>query len=81
MKLTIGMPSFNNYKEVWFTLQALRTFQDLDDVELLVIDNYGDDNIRKFIQSWLAEVTYVRYTGVQSPAAAKNKVFEMAQGE
>ena len=43
MKLTIGMPSYDNYQEVWFTVQALRMYQDLEDCEILVIDNYGKD--------------------------------------
>jgi len=39
MLLTIGMAAYENPTEVWFTVQALRLYQDLEDCELLVIDN------------------------------------------
>ena len=39
--LTIGMPTYNDFDGVYFTLQALRSYQDLRDTELLVVDNYG----------------------------------------
>lgn len=82
MKLTIGMASYNNFPEVWFTIQALRMYHDLTDTEILVIDNYGDDRIDQFIKAWCGSVVrYVRYTERQGTAAAKNRVFQEAQGE
>ena len=39
--LTIGMATYNDFDGVYFTMQALRLYQDLDDTELLVVDNYG----------------------------------------
>ncbi|HBG07658.1 MAG: hypothetical protein A2075_09040 [Geobacteraceae bacterium GWC2_58_44] len=82
VKLTIGMASYNNFQEVWFTLQALRMYQDLTDTELLVIDNYGDDTLRDFIASWAApQVRYVRYTERQGTAAPRDQVFAQAAGE
>ena len=39
--LTIGMATYNDFNGVYFTLQALRLYQDLRDTELLVVDNYG----------------------------------------
>ena len=82
MKLTIGMPCYKNDDEVWFTLQALRLYHDLEDTELLVIDNYGSDSLQKNIQDWMRNNTrYVRFTDVQSPAHAKNKVFEEGNGD
>ena len=85
MKLTIGMASYKNFEQVWFTLQALRMYQDLDDVEILVIDNYGDDVMRDFIRDWMTTCTlpvrYVRWTDVQGPANAKNRIFEEANGD
>jgi glycosyltransferase involved in cell wall biosynthesis len=82
MKLTIGMPSYNNYSEVWMTIQALRLYHDLTDVELLVVDNYGCDHIKNFIAGWAGDkVKYVRWTEAHGTAAAKNRVFEEASGE
>lgn len=85
MKLTIGMASYNNFEQVWFTLQALRMYQDLTDVEIIVIDNYGDDVLRDFIHDWMTNgimpVRYTRWTDVQGPANAKNRIFEEANSE
>jgi glycosyltransferase involved in cell wall biosynthesis len=85
MKLTIGMASYNNFEQVWFTLQSLRMTQDLRDVELLVVDNYGDDRLRDFIADWMTNgvmpVRYVRWTDVQGPANAKQRVFHEATGD
>ena len=79
-KLTIGMASYNNYQEVWFTVQALRMYQDLADTEILVVDNFGNDVLKNFIESW-AHVRYIRYIDAQGTAIAKNQVFANAQGE
>src|SRR5690348_12228659 len=38
LELTIGMATYNDFDGVYFTLQALRLYQDLEHVELLVID-------------------------------------------
>jgi glycosyltransferase involved in cell wall biosynthesis len=85
MKLTIGMAAYKNFEQVWFTLQALRMYQDLNDVEIIVIDNYGDDALRDFIRDWMTNgvmpVRYIRWTDVQGPANAKNRIFVEARGE
>jgi hypothetical protein len=82
MKLTIGMASYNNFDQVWFTVQALRLYQDLTDAEILVIDNFGDDNLKNFIEGWChPHARYIRYTDKQGTAAPRQKVFEEAQGE
>ena len=81
-KLTIGMASYKNYTEVWFTVQALRMYHDLTDVEILIIDNFGDDNLQNFVNSWASsQVRYVRFTDAVGPAGAKHRVFEEARGE
>lgn len=80
--LTIGMASYNNFQQVWFTVQALRMYQDLTDTEILIIDNYGDDTLRDFCAAnGGGQVRYVRYTDVQGTSAPRNKVFEEALGE
>lgn len=83
MRLSIGMPSFNNFPEVFFTVQALRLYHDLTDCEILVVDNYGKDpELEKFIKAQgRGLVRYEKYTESTGPANAKNMVFEMAKGE
>lgn len=63
-----------------FTLQALRLYQDLDDTELLVVDNYGCDDTKGFVEGW-ARGRYIRATEATGTAAPRDLVFREAQGE
>ena len=51
--LTIGKPTYNEFDGVYFTVQALRLYQDLDDTELVVVDNYGCDHTKFFVEQWV----------------------------
>ena len=77
-ELTIGMATYKDYDGVYFTLQALRLYQDVAGVEFLVVDNYGCDNTRRFVTSIGGR--YVRATELVGTAAAKNVVFQEARG-
>ncbi len=50
--LTIGMATYKDFDGVYFTIQALRLYQDLTDTELVVVDNFGDDHTRDFVEGW-----------------------------
>jgi glycosyltransferase involved in cell wall biosynthesis len=78
--LTIGMATYKDYDGVYFTLQSLRLHQDLRGVELLVIDNFGCDATRQFVEGWCGG-RYIRYTDVIGPAGAKDRVFRAARGK
>lgn len=78
--LTIGMPTYNDFDGVYFTVQALRHYQDLEDTELVVVDNYGCEHTRAFVERW-SRARYVLDTDAVGTAAAKNRVFAEAQGE
>ncbi|MCC7023664.1 MAG: glycosyltransferase family 2 protein [Thermomicrobiales bacterium] len=78
--LTIGMATYNDFDGVYFTLQALRLYQNLDDVELLVVDNYGCDDTKRFVEQE-AHGRYVRATDVIGTSPAKNRVFVEARGK
>jgi cyanophycin synthetase len=80
VELTIGMATYNDYDGVYFTLQALRLYQDLEATELLVVDNYGCEATKEFVEGW-AKGRYVRSTEAVGTAAAKNLVFQEATGE
>ena len=82
MKLTIGLASFNNLTEVWFTVQSLRMHHDLTATEILVLDNYGSDGVRDFIVD-LNEpnIRYVRWTEVQGSSNAKDRAILESRGE
>jgi len=76
------MASYKNREEVWFTVQSLRLYHDLSEVEILVVDNFGDDHLQGFLNGWSTSPRkYVRYLEGNGPAAAKQKVFEEASGE
>src|SRR5215216_4196154 len=78
--LTIGMPTYNDFDGVYFTLQALRLYQDLTNTELLVVDNYGCEDTKAFVEGW-ARGRYVLATEAVGTAAAKNRVFAEASGK
>lgn len=78
--LTVGMATYDDFDGVWFTIQALRLYQDLDDVELLVVDNYGCDTTRDFLENW-TPARYLRSTDVQGTAAPRDLVFREASGD
>ena len=83
MLLTIGLPSYNNFTEVFFTVQALRMYHDLKDCEILVVDNYGNDpELEKFVKyQGGSKVRYEKYTDRVGPANTKNAIFEHARGD
>lgn len=80
MKLTIGMPSYNNYQEVWFTVQSLRIYHDLTDCEILIIDNYGKaEQLEKFCNA--VKIRYIKWDNKPASHVVKNRIFENANGK
>ena len=79
--LTIGMATYNDFNGVYFTLQALRLYQDLRDTELLVVDNYGCPNTKRLVEGWVHGARYVLATEVRGTAAPRDLVFREARGE
>jgi len=78
--LTIGMATYNDFDGVYFTVQALRLYQDLTDTELLVVDNYGCEHTKAFIENWV-KGRYILATDAVGTAAPRERVFREAQGE
>jgi hypothetical protein len=66
--LTIGLPTYDDFDGVYFTIQALRMYQDLDDVELLVVDNFDCATTDHFIAG-LRDVRYERLIAPTGTAA------------
>ena len=79
--LTIGMATYNDFNGVYFTLQALRWYQDMRDTELLVIDNYGCQNTKELVEGWVHGGRYLLATEVRGTAAPRDLVFREARGE
>jgi glycosyltransferase involved in cell wall biosynthesis len=79
MQITIGMASYNNPEQVWWTVQALRIYQDVKDCEILVVDNQGNSTTRKACEN--SGVRYEVYKEKVGTGPARNAVFDLAQGE
>ena len=82
MKLTIGMASYNNFNDVYFTVQCLRAYHNLEDCEVLIVDNFGDKRLEDFWKHWGKDrVRYEKYVEVTGTTMPRQKVFEFAEGE
>jgi len=77
--ITIGLPSYDNPDQVWFTVEALRLYQDLDQCEVLVLDNQGNNETKKACSDM--KVKYVVFNKVNGTGPARNKIFEIANCE
>lgn len=81
-KITIGMASYNNPEQVWWTIQSLRMYHDLTDCEIIVIDNAGNESLKNWCEAWGGElVRYISFTEKRGTAIAKEQVFVNARGE
>jgi hypothetical protein len=74
------MATYNDFDGVYFTLQALRLYQDLSDVELLVVDNFGCQHTKEFVEQWV-KGRYVLAADTVGTAAPRDQVFREASGE
>lgn len=81
MKLTIGMATFEDFDGVYFTVQALRAYHDMTDVEIIVVDNMGCDFTRDFIRAWVPNARYIEYFGVTGTSAPRDLIFHEAAGD
>lgn len=81
MFLTIGMPTYDDFDGVYFTLQSLKAYHDLEDVELLVVDTKPKlcEDTKKLCES--VGASYYHRPDCQGTAPAKNAVFELAKGK
>jgi glycosyltransferase involved in cell wall biosynthesis len=79
MLLTIAMASYSNPEQVWFTVEALRLYQDVSGCEILVLDNQGNADVKKVVQD--CKIRYELFNEVNGVPPARNKIFEIASGD
>ncbi|KAB2910768.1 MAG: glycosyltransferase family 2 protein [Hyphomicrobiaceae bacterium] len=79
IELTIGIVTYNDYNGLYFTLQALRLYHDLEKTELLIVDNYGCERTRALAQE--SGSRYILAIETVGTAAAKEIVFRAAIGQ
>jgi hypothetical protein len=80
IELTIGMATYDDFDGVYFTLQALRLYHDLENTELLVVDNYGCQDTKDLVRGWI-KGKYILATEAIGTAAPRDLVFREARGE
>jgi hypothetical protein len=84
--LTVGMPTYDDYDGVFFSIQALRMYNEslMDNIEILVIDNNPDGKhgklIRTFIKNNVPNGRYVPEKEWQGPWV-KDLVMREAAGK
>lgn len=78
--LTVGMATYDDFNGVYFTLQALRLYHDMQDVELLVVDNYGCETTRSLVEGWTGG-RYLLRKDIQGTSAPRDLVFREATGD
>lgn len=65
---------------MFFTLQALRLYHDTRDVEFIVIDNFGCDFTRGYVEDWHVG-RYINYSNCVGTSLPRDLVFKEASGE
>jgi len=86
-QLTVGMPCYDDFDGVWFSVQALRLYHPecMPRIEILVVDNHPGSShgqeVRKFIEGWVPNGRYIAFPEATGTAAAKNRVFAEARGD
>ena len=80
MELTVGMATYRDFDGVYFTLQALRLYQDMVGVEILVVDNFGCETTRDFVEG-PAGGRYILAREEVGTSAPRDLVFREARGE
>lgn len=79
-ELTIGMATYQDFDGVYFTLQALRMYHDLENTEILVIDNYGCRDTRNLVEGWI-NGRYILAKEVVGTAKPRDLIFGEAKGD
>jgi glycosyltransferase involved in cell wall biosynthesis len=89
-KLSIVMATVNDFDGTYFTIQALRAYQNLQGVEIIVVDNEPDGPHGKRLKSdfeaqkYLANTAGATYIPLHQPkgtAAPRQKAIEEAKGD
>jgi hypothetical protein len=82
-KLTIGIPTYNDYDGLYFSIQAIRMYHPevLDNIEFVIIDNNPDSEHGKSnrnLTNWIKEpYQYLPFTKYNA-STVKNKVFSLS---
>lgn len=82
-KLTVGIPTYDDFDGLYFTLQSIRFHHQevMDDIEFVIIDNNPSSDHGKCVRNltnWIKEpFQYLPFTKHQS-TTIKNKIFDLS---
>src|SRR6187402_44954 len=85
--LTIGMAVFDDFNGVYFSIQALRAYHDLSDVEIVLIDNNPGSEEGLLTAAYLGSkgperaVRYVPMMEATGTTQPRERVFREATGD
>lgn len=84
--LTIGMATYDDFEGVFYTVQALRMYQDLEDCEIIVVDNNpksaDGEATKAFIEQRCEDIaTYVPFTEKKGSCPPRGHLFDISDGE
>jgi hypothetical protein len=74
------MATHRDFDGVYFSVQALRLYQDMHGVEILVVDNHGCAATRQFVENW-TDGRYLLSRDVVGTAAPRDLIFRAARGD
>ena len=81
-KITIGMPTYDDFDGVYFTINAIRLFHPevVDDIEFLVVDNHPSGLHAAMVKDFVKNIGgfYVPFDKWTSTSVGKNLVFKFA---
>lgn len=87
-KLSIGMATYDDFHGVFFSVQALRLYQDVSGCELIVIDNNPDspdgEAVRGFLQNiegFELPIKYVPFVESKGTTQTRERIFTEASGD
>lgn len=80
MLLTIGMATYDDFDGVYFTLEALKAYHDLEDVELVVVDTKKESCKETLSVCNNVGAKYYHRPEKVGTSASRNHVFEVANG-
>lgn len=84
IRFTVGMPTYDDFDGVYFTVQSLWSYHAHRLHEVLIIDNNPGTRQSQRLKELAAnapKTRYIPYTDVKGTAPAKNQVFENATAE
>lgn len=86
VKYTVAMATYDDFSGVFFSVQALRMYQDMENVEILILDNNpkSEDGraTKQFAEnSTQGDIRYATFEDNNGTSSTRHKLFDLARGE